>query len=1044
MFSKIFIDHPKLAFVLSILMALAGVLSITKLPIAEYPEIAPPCIYVVANYPGASAQVITETIASTIEEEANGIENMIYYNSESENSTYYCCFYFKPGTNSDIAQVNVQNAVQRATTRLPAEVTNIGVKVAKRSTDIAGVYVFLADPAKMTQLDLANYVRINVKDNLARLPGISYAEILGERNYSMRVWLDPLKLAALNLSTSDVSNAITSQNIQAAAGAVGDGMASQYMQFKIDTVGRLRSTEQFAAIIVKTTGDGRQITLGDIARLELGADSYSNNSYWNGTPSISIAIYRQDGANAIDLVNNANARLAELSARFPDGVSYRLGYDPTDYIRRSIYEIGITLISTLALVIIITYVFLQDWRATLIPSLAIPVSLLATFFVMLLLDYSINVLTMFGLILVIGSLVDDAIVVVENTMRLIQDEHLSPYDAAVKSMHQISGAIIATTLVSVAVYAPLSFYGGLVGTIYKQFSVTMCVALSFSTLNALTLSPALCAIVLKPYAADRKKKFILFRWFDKLLDGTKRGYLLISGIFVRRITLTILLIAGVLGCNYGLFSMLKGGFLPNEDKGAILCELMLPPGSALLRTDKSLSQFTETVSRIPGVKNVITVSGFSFISGLGENIGLGIVVLDDWDLRKTPERSIEAIRMKIMKECAAFPDATVNAFQPPAIMGLGATGGVSCALKTNGDRTTLELEQYLNKFLYELNNKQKMPNVMFAFSPYNARMPQLYLDIDRRKAEAMGVPVSRIFATMQSKLASLYINDFNIYGYSFKVKLQVDADERKTVTALEEMQIPNNSGAQVPLSSLATVRYIIGAQKITRFEQSMAATVNVIPIPGASSGQIMNQMEEFVAKNLPNDFSLSWTDMSYQERGNEGKLGMLMVLAFLFGYLFLVAQYGSWVIPLPVMISVSFATLGGLAGLHLSGMQLDIYGQLGLIMLIGLAAKSAILMVEFSKQEREAGKSIAESAMNGANFRYRAVLMTAWSFVVGVLPLMFATGAGAESRRVIGVTTGWGMIVATAVGIAFIPPLYSWWQTWREKSHCKCSAQQPR
>ncbi len=1045
MFSKIFIDRPKLAFVISIVISLAGVLSLFQLPVAEYPEIAPPCIYVSASYPGASSQVITETVASIIEEEANGIEDMIYFTSESENSNYSCTFYFKPGTDSDISQVNVQNAVQRASTKLPEEVKALGVKVAKRSTDIAGMYVFLGDPEKISQLDLANYVRINVKDRFARLPGISYASIFGERNYSMRVWLDPVKLAALELSPADVSAAIQSQNVQAAAGAIGAEQASEFMQFNINTQGRLRSEEEFADIIVRTNTDGSQIRLGDIARLELGSESYSNNSYWNGQPSVALAIYRQDGANAIEVINSANATLEELSKRFPDGVTAQLGYDPTDYIVRSIKEIGLTLLMTLCLVVLITYVFLQDWRATLIPALAIPVSLLGTFFAMLLLGYSVNVLTMFGLILVIGSLVDDAIVVVENTVRIIEEEHLAPYHAAVKSMKQITGAILATTLVSLAVYAPLCFYGGIVGTIYKQFAVTMCIALALSAVNALTLSPALCSLILKPFGEQPQRKFFLFRWFDSFLNFTRSGYVTISGLFVRRAILTILVIAGVLFCNWEIFKQIPGGFLPSEDKGALLCEVKLPPGAALARTDKALDEFTKIAMEIPGVENCITVAGFSFLTGQAENVGLAIVILDDWEKRPGKDLQINSIQSELMKRTAAIPSASVSAFQPPAIMGLGATGGVSAMLKTSGDRTPLELEQNLNKLLGALNDHKSIPGVEFAFSPFSARTPQIYLDIDRQKAEALGVPVSNIFSTLQSKLASLYINDFNVYGYSFKVKIQVDSDERKNLTALEEMMVTNNNGEQVPLSSVANFRYIIGPQKITRFEQSMAAAITAMPAPGASTARIMEELQSYVEKNLPSDFSISWTDMSYQEQGNEGKLAELLILALLFGYLFLVAQYGSWSIPMPVIVSVAFATLGGLLGLWFYGMQMDIYAQLGLIMLVGLSAKSAILMVEFSKQERESGATIEQAALNGARYRYRAVLMTAWSFVVGVLPLIFATGAGSESRRIIGVSTGFGMIVATIVGIAFIPPFYSLFQRWREfcKRHIRLGNERP-
>lgn len=1033
MFAEIFIRRPKFAFVLSVVTVLVGSICLWQLPIAEYPEIAPPSVKVTAQYPGATSQVIAETVASVIEEQVNGIEDLLYFKSESDNNgNYTLTLTFKPGIDSDIAQVNVQNAVQQAESQLPEAVSRIGVVTKKQQTDMVGVYVFRTNGKSLSLLQLANYVRMNVKDPFARLPGMGYVEILGERNYSMRIWLDPLKMSSLNLTPETVIAKLSSQNVPVAPGSLGGEKSSPYLQLKLDATGRLKTAEEFGGIVIATGPRGEQVTLNDIARLELGAERYTDEGFYNGGPCVAMAIYRQDGANAVEVVKSANQLLDELRRRFPEGVEAFISYDPTRYIMVNVREIAETLILTLILVVAITYLFLQDWRATLIPALAIPVSLLGTFFFMAVLGYSINVLTMFGLILVIGSLVDDAIVVVENTMRIIEEEKLPPAEATVKSMKQITGPVIATTLVTAAIYAPIGFYGGIVGTIYMQFAVTMCIALCISAFNSLTLSPALCSLILKPAGGEKRRKFILFRWFDLSLDTTRRGYLSISRILLRHVILTLILVAAVLVADAVLLKRLKGGFLPNEDKGVLMCELELPQGAALERTIKAMKSFNDKSLKIPGIREIITVAGYSIMSGASENVGFAIVTLEDWEKRRTPELSINSIRDRIMKEGAAVPSAEVRVFQPPAIMGLGVSGGVTFALRTTGEDTPQQFERQMGRMLALLNDRNVMPEVMYAFSGFSARTPQIFLDIDRAKAEALGVPTDRIFTALQSNFASLYVNDFNLYGYSFKVKLQLDGGERSTLDALEELLIQNNSGEMVPLSAVAEVKLMLGARKIERFNQNMASVITAIPVPGASTARIMDRIEELVRTEFSREYDVSWTDMSYQEKNNSGRIVLLMALAVVFGYLFLVAQYESWSIPLPVILSVSFASLGGISALSVTGMLLDIYAQLGLIMLIGLCAKSTILMVEFSMQERSAGKSIARSALNGANYRYRAVLMTAWSFIIGVLPLLFASGAGAESRRVIGTTTFWGMLLATLVGVAFIPPMFALFQKTRE------------
>ena len=1029
--SKVFIDRPKLSFVISIVTVLGGLLCYKTLPVAEYPEVAPPQIQVSASYPGASAQVITETVASVLEDQINNVEDVLYFTSKSDNSgNYSLSITFKSGINTDIAQVNVQNAVSLAEPLLPADVKNYGVSVRKRSSDILGMYVFLSDNPRISALELNNFVRMRVRDQLSRIDGVSEAMVFGMHNYSMRVWLDTFRLSGLNLKAEDVVNAIKSQNIQAAAGSVGSEGSNDYMQLKINTLGRLVTPEEFGDIVVKIGENGSLTKLRDIARVELGSEQYAGNSRFNGRPSVALALYRSDDANALDVLNAANKRMKELESSFPEGITWKLGYDPTDYIRTTMNEIKWTLILTLVLVVFITYVFLQNWRATLIPTIAIPVSLVGTFIFLKAFGFSINVLTMFGLILVIGSLVDDAIVVVENCVRILDEEKLSPREAAIKSMEQITGAIIATTLVTIAIYAPIGFFGGMVGTIYLQFAVSMCIALLFSTINALTLSPALCALLLRPSGTPGK----IFKPFNWAMEKSCNIYIKVCRLLVRRVLLTVILFLGVLAGNYFLFQRTPSSFLPQEDKGAILCDIELPAGATIARTDEVLDKAYEIVKDMPGIKDLIMVSGFSFIGGNGENVGLAIAALDNWDDRKSPELSCTAIHRKLLQEFSMIPEAKINAFLPPAIMGLGVTGGVTFKFEAIAGQTPEELQNDLFRLLGELNAS---PKTLYAFSSFRADTPQLYLDLDRSKAEAMNVPIGRVFTTLQSKLASTYVNDFNLSGYSFKVKVQSNADERSTVNDLEQINVQNNSGGMVPLSALARVRYIVGPQALERFNLTMSAQVNVQAAPGVSSGELMQLIESLMEEKFHPNYAIDWVDMSYQERNNEGSILYLMLLALTFGYLFLVALYESWTVPISVILSVMVATLGGLLGLLIWNLPMSIYAQLGLIMLVGLASKNAILIVEFSKQERENGTPIEDSCLKGARARYRAVLMTAWSFIVGVIPLVWATGAGAGSRKDIGVTTFCGMLLATFVGICFVPALFSIFQRMRESVSSK-------
>ncbi|NQT55500.1 MAG: multidrug efflux RND transporter permease subunit [Desulfobacteraceae bacterium] len=1021
MISRFFINRPIFASVVAIIIIIAGLVTLGVLPIAQYPEISPPTVAVSATYPGASATILLDTVAAPIEQEVNGVEGMLYMSSTCANDgTYNLTITFEVGMDMDMATVLVQNRVTTALPTLPEEVKNIGVTTKKKSTNIVLMIALTSPDGQYNDLYLSNYATLRIKDELARINGVGDVFTFGIGDYSMRIWLDPEKVKARNLTTNDVVNAIQEQNVQVAAGQIGQPPVpkGQNFQYVINTLGRLEDVEQFENIIIKTGQGGRITRVKDVARVELGSKTYSVIGLLDGKPTAILAVYQLPGANAIDLAKKIRAKMKELKGAFPQGLEYEIPFDTTLFVQASIDEVVETLFIAILLVFLTIFVFLQDWRATLIPAATIPVSLIGAFIAMGMLGFSLNMVTLFGIVLAIGIVVDDAIVVVENTARNIDEFNMETKEATIKAMDEVSGPIVATTLVLLAVFVPTAFLGGVTGQMYRQFALTISAATFFSSINALTLSPALCAILLRP---KPEKRNVFFRAFDWTFGKTKSIYERTVGKAIRLTAIMLVLFLGLAGAAFFGFVSLPTGFFPVEDQGYVMISAQLPDAASLERTFEVSDMINKRVGAIEGIKNVLAVNGYSVLDGASSsNAAAFWIVFEDFDKRTTPALQQNALVGKIRQVISDIQEASVVVFVPPAIPGLGVSGGFQMQLQDRGGVGLSALEQMAQEMILDANGQTGLSNV---YTTFRANVPQLFAEIDRTKAKTLGIPMSNIFSTLQAYLGSTYVNDFNKFGRTYQVNVQAESVFRVESEDIQRLEVRNNNGQMAPLSTLVSVEEILGPQIITRYNMYPAAPINGDAALGFSSGQALNLMEQMAKAKLPPSMGFDWTGMSFQEKA-AGNPMIIFALAIIIVYFVLCAQYESWSISFCILLSVPLALLGTIIAVAVRAMDVNVYTQIGIVLLIGLASKNAILIVEFAKDARESGKGIIEAAAEAARLRFRPILMTSFAFIFGTFPLVVAQGAGAGSRQALGTAVFGGMIAATFLTVIFVPVYY--------------------
>lgn len=1026
MISKFFINHPRFAFVISILFLLGGLIAIFALPVAQYPDITPSSISVTANYPGADAQTLMDTVVAPIETNINGVKRMIYFSSTATDSgSATINVTFDIGTDGDLNTVNTQNRVNWTTASLPTEVQRQGVTTKEQSANMLMVVTLFSPDGSMNDLALSNFAAIYLKDKLARISGVGDVSMLGERRYAIRVWLDPDRMAQLKISVDDVISAIEAQNVQVSAGAFGDAPApaGNPIRIAVSTQGRLQDPEEFAAIVIRAESDGSNIRLGNIAKIELGAESYASSCLSDNRPSAALAIYQLADANGLDIAKKVREELRSLKASvFPPGADYNVLYDSTKFISASIDEVEQTLYEAVLLVILVTWLFLQDWRATLVPTVAIPVSLVGTFAFLLIIGYSINLITLFGLILAIGIVVDDAIVVIENVTRLMDEEGLSPKEAALKSMEQVTGPVIATTAVLLAMFVPVCFLPGITGVMYRQFGVTISIAVSISTVNALTLSPALSAVLLRPRQPGKSTKFFLFRKLDEWFAKFTGGYAWVVHFLVRKAALVLIVLGVILFAAFRIFGSLPSAFVPDEDQGMFFVNIQLPDAASLERTEEVIAKVNDRLKQLPFIDHYMTVSGYNLLNGVSaSNCGMAIVTLKDWKERGSLTQN--ELMARFQKLAADIQEANITPFGTPTIPGIGTTGGFSFVIEDPANTLTpAQLQETVNEIAAEANDDPVLQNV---FTTFRATFPQIYLNVDRQKALKMGVTLDSVNNALKGLFGYTYVNDFNKFGKSYKVEIQARPEFRDGIEDLPKIKLRSSTTDEmVPLSALVTVETKFVPQYLAHYNMASSVTLNGTPKPGFSSGQAMAAMERIAKAKLPLGMTYEWTDMSYQEKLAGNQIYIIFALALLFIYLFLVAQYESWMIPLAVIAGVPIAFFGAAMSLKLVGIDNNIYAQVGLVILFGIACKTAILIVEFAKEQHEQGKSISAAAEFAAKLRFRAVLMTAISFVLGTYPLVVAFGASSVSRRSLGTAVFGGMLVSVIFGTLVIPAMY--------------------